>query len=126
MAQGSWQGSPDAWTGAPAPNGPPAPQSYGQQYYAPPPPKKTEWQSYMFGGAAMIVLAIIMFSLYPLAPGVSGSVGGGLAGWGLIFLVLGVVMLYAGRYLRKKEEEARQAYQLYTQAQHPPQYPPQS
>jgi hypothetical protein len=81
----------------------PYPQYYGQTVPTPQPPKKTEWGSYVFGGVFMIVLGIIMLVLFSMAPGASGSGGASMAGYALVFFLIGSVLIAVGMILRNKE-----------------------
>jgi len=63
-----------------------------------------KWKSLIWGGIGFIILGIWMFALY-LMPGASGGrMAGGLNmnQVGILFLVIGIIMIILGGILRKK------------------------
>ena len=102
------------------------PQYYGQSVPTPQPPKKTEWGSYVFGGVFMIVLGIIMLVLFSMAPGATGSGGASMAGYALVFFIIGSVLIAIGMILRNKEILETNAFREYQAAQTRPQAPVQT
>lgn len=66
-----------------------------------------EWKSLIWGGIGLLVLGIFMAALYFIFPeDAAGNKGpaSGFVTWGLLFLIVGIIMLILGCYLRKKPE----------------------
>ena len=68
-----------------------------------------EWKSLIGGGIGFVILGIIMIVLYTM-PGASGARGMGgmnMMQSGIVFLIIGIVMMVTGWMLRGKREEAK-------------------
>jgi len=66
-----------------------------------------EWKSLIGGGIGFLILGIFMIMLITLPGASSGRGAGGLdiMQIGILFLVIGMVMLILGIFLRKKPEK---------------------
>jgi len=63
-----------------------------------------EWKSLLWGGVGLLAIGIFMMILYFIFPAdAAGNKGpaGGFVTWGLVFLVVGLIILILGYYLRK-------------------------
>lgn len=60
------------------------------------------WRSLIGGGVAFILLGLVMFFLFTMAPGQSGMLL-----YGAVFVVAGIVMIIAGWLLRKEPDVAK-------------------
>ena len=67
-----------------------------------------EWKSLIGGGIGFLVLGTFMIVLFTLSGTTGGTGAGGLnmTQIGILFLVIGIIMLLLGYILRKKPENA--------------------
>jgi len=68
-----------------------------------------EWKSLIGGGIGFVILGIIMIVFYTM-PGTSGARGMGgmnMMQIGIVFLIIGIVMMVTGWMLRGKREEVK-------------------
>ncbi len=68
-----------------------------------------EWKSLIGGGIGFVILGIIMIVFYTM-PGASGARGMGgmnMMQIGIVFLIIGIVMMVTGWMLRGKREEVK-------------------
>jgi hypothetical protein len=63
-----------------------------------------EWKSLIGGGIGFIILGIFMTILFTFPGASSGTMGGGLNIFqmGILFLIIGIIMIILGYFLRKK------------------------